>query len=209
MGQISDALLRKHVVPVLTQIDFSVNLLANNSVEYIILVLNQLESKIISPVLKLHRLAIGKPSEVMMTMATLTANHTSPRHPPHDQRTSPSRPQTGRGRPQQHPTLGATTTKITNPQNSYVEGLPRPPLTIPTMPPSLILLTMMTAIHNQSPQHPTTPWYKSGKSSVPSSTTSSLNLQNSMQNMTTQTRLKKMLPAPSLPAASMTTMTEW
>jgi len=40
MGQISDALLRKHVVLVLTRIDFSVNLLANNSVEYIESLLN-------------------------------------------------------------------------------------------------------------------------------------------------------------------------
>jgi len=40
MGQISDALLRKYVVPVLTRIDFSVKLLANNSVEYIESLLN-------------------------------------------------------------------------------------------------------------------------------------------------------------------------
>jgi len=40
MGKISDAMLTKHVVPVLTRIDFSVNLLANNSVEYIESLLN-------------------------------------------------------------------------------------------------------------------------------------------------------------------------
>ena len=40
MGKSSDTLLRKYVVLVLTQIDFSVNLLANNSVEYIESLLN-------------------------------------------------------------------------------------------------------------------------------------------------------------------------
>jgi len=128
---------------------------------------------------------------------------------PHTQQTSPSLPQTGRGWLQQHPTLGATTTKVTNPQNSYVEGLPRPPHTIPTMPSLLILSTMMTATHNQSPQHLTPPWYKSGKSSAPSLMTSSLNSLNPMQNMTTQTRIKQMLPAPYLPAALAMTTTKW
>jgi len=41
-----------------------------------ILVLTQRESKIISTVLKLHGTAIGKPSEVMMTMTTLMAHPT-------------------------------------------------------------------------------------------------------------------------------------
>jgi len=40
MGKISDALLRAHVVLVLNQIDFSVKLLADNSVEYIESLLN-------------------------------------------------------------------------------------------------------------------------------------------------------------------------
>ena len=40
MGKISDAALRKYVVPVLTRRDFSVNLLAKNSIEYIESLLN-------------------------------------------------------------------------------------------------------------------------------------------------------------------------
>jgi len=36
------------------------------------------KAKIISPVLWLHGTPIGKPSEVMMTMTTLMANHTPP-----------------------------------------------------------------------------------------------------------------------------------
>jgi len=45
-------------------------------------VLHECTSKIISPVLKLRGMAVGKPSEVMMTMTTSTAPPTPPEHPP-------------------------------------------------------------------------------------------------------------------------------
>jgi len=54
------------------------------SLGHTIPVLNQLETKIISPVLSLCATPIlGAPSEVMLTMTTLLANHTPPWHPPH------------------------------------------------------------------------------------------------------------------------------
>jgi len=102
----------------------------------------------------------------------------------------------------------ARTTKVTNPQNSYMEVLPRLPHTLPMMLPSISLWTMMIDTHNQSPPHLTLPCYKSGRTSVPSSMTSSLNLINSVPNTTTGPMIKQMMPAPSLPAVSMTTTTK-
>ncbi len=84
------------------------------------------KAKIISPVLWLHGTPIGKPSEVMMTMTTLMANHTPP-STPHQQWTSLSLPQPGRYWKHQNLMFGATTTTVLTIWNFYVHAPPRFP----------------------------------------------------------------------------------
>jgi len=131
----------------------------------------------------------------MMTMRTLMANHTPP-STPHKQWTSPSLPKPGRSWQHQNSMFGATTTTVTNLRISYVEVLPRLPHTLQMMPSSTSLSTMMTDTHNQSLLHLTLPFYKSGMTSAPNSTTSSLNLLNSAMNTITQPIFVRTMQAP-------------
>jgi len=112
---------------------------------------------------------LGKPTEVMMTMTTLMANHTPPGTPQHHQ-ASPSLPQPGRYQPNKNPMFGATTMKNLTNQKFYVNVLPRFPTTCQMLQLPTSLLMMMTPL-----PHLTLLLRKNGTNSMMNATTSTLN----------------------------------
>jgi len=173
----------------------------------IISVLDQHEAKINSPVLGLRGSIVGKPSEVMMTMTTSTANHTPP-GTPQQQRTHQSLPQPGRCRPHQNPMLGAIATKVLTTRRFYVNLLPRSHPTTQTTPSSTPLSTTMKDTRNQAnapPPHPILPFYKKGMTSSRNSTTSILKSEHSAMNTFTHAPTTLRTPRATTSPTSTTT----
>jgi len=119
----------------------------------------------------------------MMTMATLMAHPTPPRHPPQATNT-PTTPST-REVSRWHQTLkfGAHTTTTTTLRNSYVEVLPRLPYPFPMLLSSTSLSTMTSDTCHPSIQHLTWPLHKSGMIFELDLMISSLDSSNSATNM--------------------------